>query len=932
MNKTQIEKNLDELVKTSDKENFIYDLLVAYGISKTSITRLKKGDFNLSKVEGEVLYKKKVFFKEVATDKLFSTIDELTKKEENLKHNPRFVIVTDYKTLLAKDTRTGLTLDTPILEINKRYDFFLPWAGQEKYQSKNENHADRKASYEMAKLYDILVHENPTIYDDGGHNLNIFLSRLLFCFFAEDTGIFEEEGIFTNTLAQHTKVDGSDVHLFLDRLFKVLNTKDNSNEPDYLKAFPHVNGGLFKDTIVSPKFSLKARKIILECGDLNWSEINPDIFGSMIQAVVNPAYRSGLGMHYTSVPNIMKVIEPLFLNELREEFEKSKGKPNQLRKLIYRISKIKIFDPACGSGNFLIIAYKELRKLEIEIIKEINEPQTTSIVDGSQSKIHFTKDGHEIIANAPQSRMNFNGKQTEIWFTEIKLSQFYGIELDDFAHEMAILSLWLAEHQMNKVFINELHDYGRAKPILPLKEAGHITHGNATRIDWKLVCPVDIADEVYILGNPPYLGARLQDEEQKKDMRIVFNKIIGYNNMDYIACWFYLGAKYIEGYDSKCAFVSTNSICQGEQVALIWPNILNDKIEIDFAYQSFKWKNNAKSNAGVTVIIVCLRNKSSKQKYLYNNKVEKKVENINQYLDDRPSTIINKRSSSISSLPNICFGSMANDGGFLILNELEKKELIANYPESKNLIKKLIGSLELIRGKERYCLWIEEEDLELANSITEIKRRINKVFELRIKSKRESTKDLAEYPHKFGEVRHQSSTSIIIPRVSSENREYIPVGFLDDNFVISDSALAIYTNDAWIFGVISSKMHMAWVRAFGGKLKTDYRYSASLCYNTFPFPKISDKQKEQINLHVFEVLDERAKYSEKTLAQLYDPDKMPKGLKEAHHQLDLAIERCYRLKPFENDTERLEYLFKMYEEMTTKNSLFQKEKKTKKAK
>ena len=329
MNKSQIEKNVDELVQSFDKENFIYDLLVAYGISKTSITRLKKGDFNLSKIEGEVLYKKKVFFKEVATDKLFATIDELTKNEEDLKHNPRFVIVTDYKTLLAKDTRTGLTLDTPILGINKRYDFFLPWAGQEKYQSKNENDADRKASYRMAKLYDILVNENPNIYEDGGHNLNIFLSRILFCFFAEDTDIFHEESIFTNTLKLHTKEDGSDVHIFLNRLFKVLNTKDNGHEPDFLKLFPYVNGGLFNSEIQAPKFSKEARKIILECGDLRWNEINPDIFGSMIQAVVNPAYRSGLGMHYTSVPNIMKVIEPLFLNELREELERPKQKQHQ---------------------------------------------------------------------------------------------------------------------------------------------------------------------------------------------------------------------------------------------------------------------------------------------------------------------------------------------------------------------------------------------------------------------------------------------------------------------------------------------------------------------------------------------------------------------------------------------------------------------------
>lgn len=372
MNSSQIEKNVRAISDNFSSESFIYDLLLAYGISKTSITRLKSGDFNLSKEEGEVLYKKKVLFKVVAGNKLLVTIDELTKDEDSLKHNPRFVIVTDYKTLLAKDVRTGQTLDTPILEIHKHYDFFLPWAGQEKYQHKNENHADRKASYEMAKLYDILVHENEGIYNDGGHNLNIFLSRLLFCFFAEDTNIFPAEGMFTAALTEHTKADGSDVHEFLNKLFKVLNSEDNSGEALFLQKFPYVNGGLFRDTIHSPKFSIKARKILLECGELNWSEINPDIFGSMIQAVVNPEYRSGLGMHYTSVPNIMKVIEPLFLNELYDEFEKNADNDKGLRRLVNRLSKIKIFDPACGSGNFLIIAYKELRKLEIEIWKQID--------------------------------------------------------------------------------------------------------------------------------------------------------------------------------------------------------------------------------------------------------------------------------------------------------------------------------------------------------------------------------------------------------------------------------------------------------------------------------------------------------------------------------------------------------------------------------
>lgn len=895
MNTSQIEKNVTALVENFNKEEFVFNLLKAYGISKTSITRLKKGDFNLSKVEGEVLYKSKMLFKEVESGTLLNTIDELTKDVDSLKHNPRFVIVTDYKTLLAKDIRTGLALDTPILEIHKHFGFFLPWAGQEKYAQKNENYADRKASYKMAKLYDILVTENPNIYDDGGHNLNIFLSRLLFCFFAEDTDIFPIEGMFTDTLEQHTQKDGSDTHTFLDRLFKVLNTEDNSKKASHFREFPYVNGGLFRDTIVSPKFTKEARKIIIECGDLDWSEINPDIFGSMIQAVVNPAYRSGLGMHYTSVPNIMKVIEPLFLNELYEEFEKHKENTKKLRQLIYRISKLKIFDPACGSGNFLIIAYKELRKLEIKIWQQINELEP----------------------------------QYSFVFTEVKLSQFYGIELDDFAHEMAILSLWLAEHQMNKIFIDELFDFGRAKPILPLKEAGNITQGNATRLNWEDTCPKNEGDEIYILGNPPYLGSRNQDKEQKEDIEQIFGHLKNYKKLDYVSCWFYLGAKYIRDFNAEFGFVTTNSICQGEQVSFLWPHIIDDKLEIVFAHPSFKWTNNAKGNAGVTVAIIGISNDKKKDKFIVKNSLFHKVKEINPYLVEGRTIYVVKRSSPISNLPRMIYGNEPRENGNLLLSKTEKNQLLKEYPNSEKFIKRISGSYEFINDIERYCLW---GDKLLKTDIPLIKQRLKKVKDYRLTSKRKATQEYSKSPHLFTSITYQEKLSIIIPIVSSENREYIPIGFIDENTVILNSAQVVYTSQPWVFGLISSKMHMVWVRSLAGRLKTDYRYSTALCYNTYPFPEINQKQKEQINLHVFQVLEEREKHSGKTLAQLYDPDKMPKGLKEAHHQLDLAIERCYRLKPFESDTERLEYLFKEYEKMINKNTLLEKPKRTRKKK
>lgn len=897
MNASQIEKNVIALVENFNKEEFIYDFLQAYGISKTSITRLKKGDFNLSKVEGEVLYKKKVLFKEVKTGTLLTIIDDITKNEESLKHNPRFVIVTDYKTLLAKDTRSGLTLDTPILEIHKHFHFFLPWSGQEKYKQKNDNKADRDASYQMAKLYDILVYENPSIYEDGGHNLNIFLSRLLFCFFAEDTHIFPIDGMFTDTLVQHTKSDGSDVAAFLDRLFLKLNTEIDSQSPAFLKDFPYVNGDLFRNTIQSPNFTTKSRKIILECGDLNWSEINPDIFGSMIQAVVNPEYRSGLGMHYTSVPNIMKVIEPLFLNELYDEFKKHKENPKKLRQLIYRISKLKIFDPACGSGNFLIIAYKELRKLEIKIWLQISELEP----------------------------------QYSFVFTEVKLSQFYGIELDDFAHEMAILSLWLAEHQMNKEFEDDLYDFGRSKPILPLKEAGHITQGNATRLDWETVCPKNEEDEIYILGNPPYLGYSRQDEEQKDDMKIVFSSVNNFKKLDYITCWFIKASNFIRNTKQKFAFVSTNSITQGEQVALLWPNILNKDLEIGFAHSSFKWANNAKGNAGVTVIILGIQQITNNQKYIYVDGLEKACSNINPYLLDASNVIVQPRTNTLSSLPVMIKGCSPGDDGNLLLDEKEKQSLITENPEVINYIKKYIGADEFLSGTWRYCLWIDNASYKDAIKIKPIQNRFDKVKAFRLASKKEATRKKAESPHLFDERKYSESNSVIIPQTTSERREYIPIGFLDESYVVSNAARVIYNASEWLFALLCSKMHNVWVQAVAGRLETRIQYSNTLCYNTFPFPEITQKQKEQLNLHVFEVLEEREKHSGKTLAQLYDPDKMPKGLKEAHHQLDLAIERCYRLKPFESDTERLEYLFKEYEKMTSKNTLLEKAKRTHKA-
>lgn len=874
MNIEQIEKNVESALKNVSKKEFIYDLLLAYGLPKSSITRLKQGTLNLSKRDDEISWKKKLLFREVFNTDLHVAISEL---RTAIKHKQRFIVITDYKTVLAIDTETEDKLDTPLSELHKHFDFFLPWAGMEKTKYQSENPVDVKAAERMARLYDEIIKDNPDSSLEFTHSLNVFLSRLLFCFFAEDTGIFEK-GVFSYSIGSHTQVDGSDLQDYLEKLFSILDTpeKDREGTPSYMRSFPYVNGGLFKERLPIPNLSSKSRKAILESGTLDWAQIHPDIFGSMIQAVVSPEHRGGLGMHYTSVPNIMKLIEPLFLNDLYEVFERAKGNMKKLDALLLRIQNIKIFDPACGSGNFLIIAYKELRKLEIKVLKE-------------------------------------SGKLT---LSQVQLSSFYGIELDDFAHEIAKLSLWLAEHQMNVFFFKEI---GQTSPTLPLKEAGHIVLGNATRIDWNKVCPKEKSDEVYLLGNPPYLGSSVQNKDQKEDMKIACSDINGYKNLDYIACWLKKASDFIQNSLARFAFVSTNSICQGEQVALLWPYIYSKKLEIFFAHQPFKWSNNAKSNAAVICIILGVQESTKSNikinKKLYLEDVVVQTKSIGPYLIKDTECIVPKRAQPISRVPSMCYGNKAADGGYLLLNDAEKEEILRLYPESQKYIRQALGSTEFINAKSRWCIWITDEDKEEAKLIDGVKQRIEKVRVFRLNSKKKATQKNANIAHKFSEARYSKKKSLIIPRVSSERRDYIPIGFLESDVVILDSAQAIYDPPTWIFSVLTSKMHMSWVHAVGGRLKTDYRYSSALCYNTFPFPGISEKKLKLLTQSVFEVLAEREKHPEKTLAQLYDPDKMPTGLREAHRLNDLAVDKCYRSTPFNSDEERLEHLFKLYEEM-----------------
>jgi hypothetical protein len=682
-----------------------------------------------------------------------------------------------------------------------------------------------------------------------------------------------------------------------------MNTPDNNrgNIPAFLNSFPYVNGGLFRNQHNIPQFSRKSRTAIIESGELDWSAINPDIFGSMIQAVITPEHRGGLGMHYTSVPNIMKVIEPLFLNDYYEEFETSKGNSKRLLQLLNRIWNTKFFDPACGSGNFLIITYKELRKLEMSIIKEYDKLKSVS---SGFSEIQLSL--------LPKAQLRLGDEETSMlqFDSKIQLTQFYGIELDDFAHEVAILSLWLAEHQMNQVFFNE---FGRSKPALPLTSAGNIIHGNACRLDWEIVCPKEKDSGIYILGNPPYVGFKGQNQEQKRDMELIFKGLEDFKSLDFISCWFYKASKYIED-NISTAFVTTNSICQGSQVSMLWRHIFKQNVEIHFAYSSFQWSNNAKNNAGVSVSIIGLRKNSNKQKYLYINNLKILANNINAYLIDYPHIIVDKRKVALSKLPKISDGCGALDGGNLMLTDLEKHDLITDYPNSLKFIKPLVGSEEMINGILRWCIWIEDFDVIEANEIPPIKIRLSLVRKARNEGGT-SAQSCKNTPNRFAWINRPAKTQIVIPTVSSERREYIPISFFSNESIISNSASIVHDPENYVFAIITSRIHNVWVKTIAGKLENRIRYTSAVCYNTFPFPSISENQKNDLEKHVYRVLEERENHSEKTLAQLYDPDKMPKSLLDAHHQLDLAVENCYRSKPFKSDEERLEYLFKLYEQM-----------------
>lgn len=923
-NQTQFFEDLEKLTtKVIDKnktDDFIYDFLTLLDVSKSTITSLKKNDgrFNVAAnpEAGEVANKHRIYFKPVDEDQdLAKALKDVMNSPIINQHKIRMVMVTDFNTVLINDTKYDETLDCDFTDLYKNYHFLLPLAGLERAREYSEHPADVQASEKMGRLFDHIRKLNEFNTADDLHALNIFLTRMLFCFYAEDTGIFKADQ-FYDVIDRTTNIDGSDVDSVLYELFEVLDLPESSAErsakPTHLSAFPYVNGSLFEYQFAIPEFDARTRRILLECARLSWAEINPDIFGSMFQAVIDPEQRGSLGQHYTSVSNIMKVIQPLFLDELRAELDTvlalshenrhKNNKAERLDALLKRISQIKVFDPACGSGNFLIIAYKELRKLEIDVLK-------------AQRDLLGSKD-------------NLLGLGFD---SVVSLDNLYGIEYDDFASQIARLSLWLAEHQMNVLFEQE---FGASQPMLPLKDSGHIVYGNSLRIDWHEVCPNNGSDEIYIIGNPPFGGTQNRSDYQSKDMEIVFKDIKKFKSLDYVTSWFWKGSRYIANTKAELALVSTNSIAQGEQVAMLFPYIFELGIDISFAYQSFPWRNNAKHNAGVFVVVIGLTAEKTNNKTIFKivdqNWHSQKVHNISPYLVEGSNIAIRSRSKPLSNKNQpIRRGNQPTDGGNLILSLEDKQRLLEVEPKSEKWIKNLVGSYEFLHSKERWCLWltgISEQELE---DMPEVKEKVDKVKEMRLASRDKGANKLAERPHEFRETLNPNNY-ILIPRVSSQRRKYIPIGFLNQNYICTDLNQIIPDGSIYDFGILNSSIHNDWTRLVAGRLGIGYRYSGTIVYNTFPFPNATDEQKKSIESLAEEILLARASNAGMTLAELYDPDKMPEDLKQAHSTLDDAVDKLYRPQGFANTEERLAHLLARYEQLIEAEKQSKAKKKTQK--
>lgn len=913
MNAVEIEAAVSELAaKPFDAQEFAFDFLRAFGNKETTIKQLKAGVSNKSDIPNGVLQRSNIHIAVCDQDKVSEVLRALRESNTTEKAKAKFILVTDGLNLQAEDLVSGDTISSNFSEFAEHFGFFLPLAGISTIREIKDNPIDVRATGRLNKLYIELLKENPDwATEERRQDMNHFMARLIFCFFAEDTEIFQPSGIFTQTIEQMSERDSSNTHEVISTLFHAMNVdfseRESTKLPVWAKRFPYVNGGLFSGSTEVPKFSKIARTYLLHAGELNWQKINPDIFGSMIQAVTNDDERGSLGMHYTSVPNILKVLNPLFLDDLNEQLEASKESPLKLLNLRKRIARIRVFDPACGSGNFLVIAYKELRKIEAQINELRNE------------------DGRA---------------------TDIPLTNFRGIEINSFPAEIARLALVIAEYQSNVQYCGQIE---ALQTVLPLSKENWIICGNALRLDWLSICPPTgntvkvVADdlfetplvqteidfeneggETYICGNPPYIGSTWQNAEQKSDLKSLFDKRTkNWKSLDYVAGWFLKASDYGKASNSVAAFVATNSICQGSQVPILWPIIFENGQRISFAYTSFKWANLATYNAGVTVIIVGIAHHNTKKSRLFslnegNEVIEKKVDFINAYLVEGLNIIVSPLSKPNDGRGLMEWGNKPTDGGNLFLTYEESCEILDVYPNARSLIKKFLGAQEFIKGDLKYCLWIQDDERVEAEKIPPIKSRIEAVAKMRAESKAAETRPAALYPHRFRQIQSVAKNySIVVPRVSSESRPYLPVGIEDRNTIIGDRNFALYDAPLWNMALIVSRLHWVWIGAVCMRLEMRFSYSNTLGWNTFPVPKLTEKNKADLTRCAENILLAREAHFPATIADLYDPEKMPENLRQAHEENDEVLERIYIGRRFKNDTERLEKLFSMYTEMTS---------------
>ena len=911
MNAIEIEEAVSKLIgEPFDPAGFPFAFLEAFGNKKATIDKLKKSNANKSDLERGVLQRNNIHVAVCSHGEVGRTLTELRSSPATEKFKAKFILATDGVTFEAEDLSSGDTLVCDYSDFPNKFAFFLQLAGISAIKQIKENSFDIRATSRLNKLYVELLKDNQDWASaERRADMNHFMARLIFCFFAEDTDIFRGEDLFTETVNRMSESNSSNTHEVIEHIFRAMDTRRNERDEAGIRgwadAFPYVNGGLFAGSTEAPKFSKIARSYLLHVGSLDWRQINPDIFGSMIQAVADDEERGELGMHYTSVPNILKVLNPLFLDDLNAALEAAGESPQKLLNLRKRISKIRVFDPACGSGNFLVIAYKQMRAIEAEINKRRNERDLRSA---------------------------------------IPLTNFRGIEIRSFSAEIARLALIVAEYQCDFLYRGQKEALAE---FLPLDTENWITCGNALRLDWLSICPPTGAGvqhraedlfhaprdqaqvefeneggETYICGNPPYLGSTWQSDEQKSDLEAIFgHRTKSWKSLDYVAGWFMKATDFGGHTQSSAAFVSTNSICQGQQVPILWPLIFGSGHEISFAHTSFKWANLASHNAGVTVAIIGISNQAGHARQLYSLDQERKtarkdVANINAYLAAGPNVIVNKVSKPFSALSDMTFGNKPVDGGHLLMTANEAKELGLTEDQWIRFIRRIYGSAEFIRGQERYVLWIEDQHLEEALAIPQIHRRVENVRAMRLSSRDKGANEMAKRAHQMREMNIGKTQTLAMPCVSSENRGYLPVGLIDEKATITNLCFALYDAPLWHMSLLASKLHLVWIATVCGKLKTDFRYSNTLGWNTFPVPTLTGKNKEDLTRCAEDILLAREAHFPKTIADLYDPESMPDNLREAHDRNDETLERIYIGRRFRNDTERLEKLFELYTKMT----------------